>query len=151
MTDTVAAPGHGLERRARNAAVALGLAGALPFLGLALGVWLLPSAQGTWALGALIAYGAVILSFLGGIHWGLALQGGVPRVFVISVIPSLLAWVALLLPPTLALSLLTVCLVAQLALDLRIRMAPWFRVLRAVLTAAAAGSLLLASMAPATA
>lgn len=150
MSDTAATPGRGLDRRARNAALALGLAGALPFIALAVSVWLLPDTQATWALGALIAYGAVVLSFLGGIHWGLALQAGPPRGFVISVIPSLLAWAALLLPSTLALSLLTVCLVAQLVLDMQIRLAPWFRLLRVVLTAAAAASLLLASMAPAT-
>ncbi|MFV8835485.1 DUF3429 domain-containing protein [Aquisalimonas sp.] len=150
MTDSADAAGRGLDQRSRNTAIALGLAGALPFVALAIAVWLIPETQSAWALGAVIAYGAVILSFLGGIHWGLALHAGPPRGFVISVIPSLLAWAALLLPATLALSLLTVCLVAQLVLDLRIRLAPWFRVLRAVLTAAAAASLLLASMAPVT-
>lgn len=150
MTDSTVPAGQGLDRQARNAAIALGAAGALPFVGLGIGLWLLPAPQAAWSLGALIAYGAVILSFLGGIHWGIALQSGSPRRFAISVVPSLLAWLALLLPSTLALSLLIVCLVAQLVLDLQVRLAAWFRLLRLALTATAAGSLLLASMAPVT-
>ena len=53
---------------------------------------------------ALLAYGAVILSFLGGIHWGLALTGnamtpgGRRHVLIASAAPSLTAWIALLLP-----------------------------------------------------
>ena len=49
-----------------------------------------------------LAYGAVILSFLGGIRWGAALRGiGASQRrfdFAISVIPSLAGWAALLIP-----------------------------------------------------
>lgn len=138
------------DQPARRAASLLGLAGALPFVALALVLWWLSEPRGQWALQALIAYGAVILSFLGGIHWGLALRDAPEdgHAFVISVIPSLLAWTALLLPHTFALSLLAVCFVGQLALDLRLHVARWFRLLRVALTVVACTSLLLASMAP---
>jgi hypothetical protein len=78
----------------------LGASGLIPFLGLGLGAAL------GWdeLLFPLLAYGATILAFLGAVHWGLALQA-VPdekpaeRVrLVLGVVPSLVAWVALLLP-----------------------------------------------------
>ena len=53
---------------------------------------------------ALLAYGAVILSFVGALHWGFAMAlGGLSdrertHRFVWSVVPSLLAWPAVLLP-----------------------------------------------------
>lgn len=53
------------------AAAALGLAGVLPFAATALAS-LAAAPWGDLALLALLAYGAVILSFLGGIEWGLA-------------------------------------------------------------------------------
>ena len=47
---------------------------------------------------ALRAYGAVILSFVGAVSWGLTLRadGGEPSVLAWSIIPALVAWVALL-------------------------------------------------------
>jgi hypothetical protein len=81
----------------------LGLGGLLPFLVCAALIMLHP----LWAVGAtqaLIAYGAVILSFLGAVHWGFALsetvvpvEGALQRSrMVFGVAPALLAWVALL-------------------------------------------------------
>jgi hypothetical protein len=51
------------------AAWALGLAGLIPFVALALLVALNPRIKEE-AASALLAYGAIILSFLGGIRWG---------------------------------------------------------------------------------
>ena len=59
------------------AAAVLGLAGVLPFVAAAVGS-LQPGPLGAFALTALIAYGAVILSFLGGIHWGMAIHRANP-------------------------------------------------------------------------
>ena len=50
-------------------------------------------------------YGASILSFLGGVHWGACLQGGAQSSslrLLWSVVPSLVAWPAVALPPLLA-------------------------------------------------
>lgn len=80
----------------------LGYGGLLPFVALAGVGWWAPSAP-LWNT-ALLGYGAVILSFVGALHWGFAMAlGGLTeaqrtRCFVWSVVPSLLAWPALLLP-----------------------------------------------------
>lgn len=94
-------------------AMALGLAGVIPFAVCAGALWLLDDrALQIEAARALAAYGAVILSFIGGVRWGAAL--GLPPAqataeLVLAVIPSLLGWCALLLPgptqPLLALML----------------------------------------------
>ncbi len=101
------------ERRIPAGALALGLGGVIPFAACAAALHLVdePRLQSE-AAQALAAYGAVILSFLGGARWGAALV--LPRAqltpeLVLAVIPSLLAWCALLLPgatqPLLALAL----------------------------------------------
>lgn len=85
-------------------AILLGLAGLLPFAGCGLGALSPDVALAERSLLALVAYGAVILAFLGGVHWGFALEGsGTPTVrvqrlrFGLGVLPSLLGWAALLL------------------------------------------------------
>jgi len=107
------------------AAKQLGALGVIPFFGLA-GMALLGS--GTWvddALFALLAYGAAILSFLGGIQWGFAVSTFdiTPRQIFnrlsLSVAPSLIAWGALLLPPGMGLIVLAVSFVFVLLVDLR--------------------------------
>ena len=121
------------------AAAVLGLAGVLPFVAAAIGS-LQPGPLGAFALTALLAYGAVILSFLGGIHWGLAIDRGSPSDshLGIGVVPSLLGWVALLLGGSWGLMLLAAAFLVVLACDLRLTSQgiapPWFPRLRLVLT-----------------
>ena len=83
----------------------LGYAGLIPFLA---GVVLI--ALGERGVGAelLAGYAAVILAFVGAVHWGLALGQSERRwrYYAISVVPALLAWGALLLPPTPSLGVL---------------------------------------------
>ncbi len=136
--------GAHVDARTRRTAFILGLAGALPFVVLAALLWWQADGEHALALTALTGYGAIILSFLGGIHWGLALRNADadPRDFIISVIPSLLAWVALLLPAIPALTILAACFLGQLALDWRLRLAAWFLLLRGLLTTIVVLSLL---------
>ncbi|MGC8468710.1 MAG: DUF3429 domain-containing protein [Acetobacteraceae bacterium] len=87
-------------------AVALGLAGVLPFI--ACGLAALDAGAGLAGAGfaALLGYGAVILSFLGGVHWGLVLQEPPPghpagtrydgRRLLLGTLPALAGWAALL-------------------------------------------------------
>ena len=80
----------------------LGLAGLLPSVA-ALAVMLAwPAARGL-AAGAGLAYGAVIASFVGGAWWGLAAArasaAAMPRLLLLSVVPSLAGWLAMLSPP----------------------------------------------------
>ena len=61
-------------------ATALGYGGLLPFIACGLSMLLLPDAGMRHVAGrVLVGYGAVILSFLGGVHWGLVLRGPSPR------------------------------------------------------------------------
>lgn len=77
----------------------LGYSGLVPFVGLAMASWMLEDSRQPQAVFGLLAYGASILSFLGAIHWGLALRDPAdPRVGMLAwgVVPSLVAWAALL-------------------------------------------------------
>jgi hypothetical protein len=90
---------------------ALGYAGLLPFVAGVLAIALFEGEARAFAVRALVAYGAVILSFLGAVHWGLVLRqpdAAAPARLAIGVLPSLAGWVALLLPDRYALALLVV-------------------------------------------
>jgi hypothetical protein len=104
------------------AALRLGYAGLLPFVGGAALVWLLPvSPAQVFVAQALSAYAALIISFLGGIHWGHVMRGatGLPPL-AWGVLPSLLAWPALLMPAHAALVVHGVLLLACYAVDRRL-------------------------------
>ncbi len=107
------------------AARALGHAGLLPFLGGAALLWWGPGGpfdafarEPLWLLG----YAAVIASFLGGIHWGLAMRDTRPHAgpLLWGVTPSLAAWAALLLPPATGLVLSAATLATCYAVDRRV-------------------------------
>lgn len=68
---------------------------------------------------AMIGYGALILAFLGGVRWGVRLQGGAGSdlTFIIGIIGSVLGLVTLLMPYSLAVAILTVGFGAQGAWD----------------------------------
>ena len=103
-------------------AAPLGYAGLLPFVALAVAAWLAPPAYRVPAAHALLAYGATIASFLGAIHWGLAMREPLtpqPGPFVWGVFPSLVAWAALLLPISQGLVTLALLLGLCLAVDRR--------------------------------
>ena len=125
------------------AAMALGYAGLLPFVAGAALVWLVQGEAHVYAAMALSAYAAVILSFLGGIHWGLAMRQPVAPLptLVWGVVPSLVAWPAVLMPAHAGLVLLGLMLVVSYLVDRRsyppLGAAPWL-VLRFRLSAVAA-------------
>ena len=102
---------------------------------------------GTRLLGA---YGAVILSFLGGVRWG-RLLGDEARLIRwlplgLSVLPSLIAWVALLLPPEAMFATLATGLVLQYLVDRDAaesgELPHWYGSLRLTLTAGAVPAVL---------
>lgn len=102
------------------------------------------------ALLALGAYGAIILSFLGGIRWGNLLNSN-PQLhqwppFLLSVLPSLIAWPAVLLSPSWMLGVLAVGFIWQYAYDMKgVKkniLPTWFGKLRTILTIGATVSLL---------
>jgi hypothetical protein len=77
---------------------AIGYAGLIPFISLSAMALLWRDIHHSAILFSLLAYGATIISFLGAIHWGLAMHEEQPdRIAIIwGVIPSLLAWGSLI-------------------------------------------------------
>ncbi len=115
-------------------AILLGLAGLIPFVAGAVVILFYPSTVPVPGLvGALAGYGAVILSFLGAVHWGLALADdpiGVPgraRIaagrLTLGVLPALAGWASLLIlttgRPRLSLLLLLVGFAVVTAVETR--------------------------------
>ena len=123
-------------------ALHLGFAGLVPFLASSLGVWIAPYRWNLFAVDVQLAYGAVILSFMGAVHWGLAMAAGRDGLSYSrlgwSVLPALLGWIALLLNPVLGLLLLAAGFAAVYLGDLRSIAAgntpAWYRALRKPLT-----------------
>lgn len=129
----------------------LGYAGLIPFaLGLVLMVLADDPMRGHFGSRLLIAYGAVILSFLGAVHWGWCLRdAGLtappgPQL-AWAVMPALFAWVSLLLPTKTGLLLQAAAFLAAYGVDrTRLRGEPlwtWYGPLRLNLTIGAAGLL----------
>jgi hypothetical protein len=89
----------------RRLAWILALAGAIPFVAATAALYLSDASRiRVPAIAALVTYSAVILSFLGGIEWGIALRDEAGNestravALVLSVVPSLAAWGVLWLP-----------------------------------------------------
>ena len=122
----------------------LAYAGLLPLVSGAMLVWAVHDEVQAYGALALSAYAAVLLSFLGGIHWGFAMRQPLlyaqpqpqpqpqsqpqvqppPRqataLLVWGVVPSLVAWPAALMPPRGGLVILGVMLVVCYAVDRRL-------------------------------
>ncbi len=92
-------------RRVPLFAVVLGVAGVAPFILLGLLALSPDAAQAGRMTLLLVAYGAVILSFVGAVHWGFALvqqeMASIPAErarLLLGVVPALVGWAALALP-----------------------------------------------------
>lgn len=124
----------------------LGYGGLIPFLALT-PASLLDQHHGALWSDALYAYGAIILSFIGALHWGLAMSQ--PELserqrsawFAWSVVPALIAWPAILFSPPLAAPLLVFGFIAHYLQDRRLtrqaRLPDWYLPLRLRLTSVA--------------
>ena len=132
----------------------MGFGGLIPFFVCA-GV--AHSGVAPWAGLALIiigVYGAVILSFVGAVHWGLAMQGDrTQRWFIWSVMPALYAWPPIVfLDSRTALLALVPGFLMCWSVDRRAAAAglipAWYMRLRHMLTLGAAIGLAAASLAP---
>jgi len=131
----------------------LGYAGLVPFvLGCAL-IWLIGGRdldQHAFVSLALSAYAALVIAFLGGIHWGLSFVRGLPsrQPLVWGISAVLLAWLGVLMSPYAGLALHGGVLIACYMLDRRVYpqfgAADWLT-LRFRLTAVAALSCFLAA------
>lgn len=129
-------------------ALALGASGLIPFASAP--IYLYQMQEFIPMVGqAQLAYGAVILSFLGGVRWGKLVSLPPPiqpswNQFTWSVTPSLIAWPALLLPHFQAANLAIVSGLGLCGyLDFKQSgYQPWFKGLRIVLTTVASVSML---------
>ena len=101
----------------------LGYGGLIPFVGLTFLMWVADIQLVEFLAHALAAYTAVIVSFLGGIHWGVGFtspDGPTRLQFLWGVTPSVLGWLALLMPPYAGLPLLGLIVLACYAVDRKI-------------------------------
>lgn len=99
-----------MQPRLPSAAIALGVAGLIPFILLGIAALsTLNEVQAQRYLLALVGYGGVVLAFLGGVHWGFVLHPRLPEGMPpdtrrdatrlgLGVLPSLIGWAALLTP-----------------------------------------------------
>lgn len=139
-------------------AMVLGVSGAIPLLAGVSVALAAPTAFGFPLVQWVVVYAALVLSFLGGMHWGLASavlardpsELDAPKVLAFSVLPALVGWVAVFLPGRLAPAVLANAFIAILLLDRlieRLGYAPrWWMPLRVRLTAAVVALLLLLAM-----
>lgn len=132
-----------------KAAFVLGGLGLVPFLALAVLAHLQDPVLAHIGARALVAYGAVIVAFLGGIRWGLALGYVESHLWIRltqSIVPSLTGFAALLLPTQMAVAVLTSTLALMLWWDVRLTqeyLAPtWYPRLRIPLSIGAGMALL---------
>ncbi len=118
-------------------AYVLGLAGAIPFVICSVAA----SQEGPRAASSLLAllgYGAVILSFVGAVHWGFALVAQMPAAtqpaaaprppsltfrLAVSTVPALIGWIAIMLAvlsmPEIGLAVLMAGFIATVATEAR--------------------------------
>ena len=100
-------------------AKSLGYAGLIPFIVFSIGSWL-PLPMITDATFLLTAYAAMILSFMGAIHWGVAMVNtgdNNGKYFIASVIPALSAWLALIISQNYAIILLMIGFIGLIIYD----------------------------------
>jgi TRAP-type C4-dicarboxylate transport system permease small subunit len=80
-------------------------------------------------------YAAVILTFVGAVHWGRSLENLEIETMIPSVAPSLLAWCTLFMTPLIALPLLVLGFFSQYIFDARqSQLKHWYKNLRLQLT-----------------
>lgn len=135
--------------QAPKAALYIGFSGLIPFLSAPV---LMAATQSFYpeVAYAQVVYGAAIVSFLGGARWGFAIPAGSPAQpdwmnLVNSVVPSLLAWLALLCRDNIAEGALVVITGLSLSLHYDLTLLPgypaWFKAMRTVLTIVATFSI----------
>ncbi|XP_027875414.1 transmembrane protein 69-like [Xiphophorus couchianus] len=135
--------------QAPKPALYLGFSGLIPFLSAPLFMAATQSFYPDVAYAQMV-YGASIVSFLGGARWGFAIPAGSPAKpdwmnLGNSVVPSLLAWLALLCRDHVTEGALVVIMGLGLSLHYDLTLLPgypaWFRAMRTVLTLVATFSL----------
>jgi hypothetical protein len=134
-------------------AQSLGYAGLIPFIVFSLATWVsLPLVNNPHLI--LTTYAAIILSFMGAIHWGVAMTRASTAAHLelgLSVLPALLGWLALLISTLLAYGLLimgfAVLYWADSYTNQRGFLPEWYLPMRRILTAVVLVCLCIAALA----
>ncbi|MEO8137538.1 MAG: DUF3429 domain-containing protein [Betaproteobacteria bacterium] len=130
---------------ASRLAFALAIAGSVPFVAAAAYLWIGPPAHATVVLQVVCSYAAIILSFLGGIQWGVAVgitetaPKSAQSMFLLSVVPSLLSCAMLFIDAAgarliVAIFLFAFVWVIDALLHLQKLIPDWFFRLRCIIT-----------------
>ena len=140
-----------------NTARLLTFGGVIPFVALLVLMLVGDLAQQGLYIQLLTTYAAVILSFLGGIQWGIGLSiaESAPRsaqtLFYLSVVPSLLAWTMLMIPhPTsrvlVAIFIFGFVWIIDTLLNLQKLIPAWFYKLRTIITGTVISTLVIVAV-----
>ena len=100
----------------------LAYAGLIPFIALAALGFLVSFDHRPAVFFSLLAYGVTVVSFLGAIHWGLTMVENMPNAqqLLWGVVPSLIAWISLLVQVEWGLLLVAAVLLFCLVVDYKI-------------------------------
>ncbi len=100
----------------------LGYGGLIPFITFSIGSWL-PSPYHSYSVTMIITYAAIILSFMGAIHWGAVMtkkDKSHNRYYLISIMPALVAWLSLLAPEIFSLFILVTGFTLLISYDIAV-------------------------------
>ena len=123
-------------------ALVWGWGGVIPFASICLILGFAEPSLAAFSQKVLVPYGAIILTFMGGVHWGLQMVREAPEnlLYTTGIGPSMFAVLAILLPVQPALIILSVGFVGLLLFDLWLmregRVPRWYGRLRIQLTSA---------------
>lgn len=98
----------------------LGYAGLIPFGLLALLMWIVTPEVHPFVAIALAGYGAIVVAFVGGIHWGIGLRHNAPSRklhMVWGMAACMSAWIAVIMPAYSGLPLLGLLLIGSYLVD----------------------------------
>ena len=132
----------------------IGFGGLIPFVGCATLMYAGNIGASIIALFASAVYGAVILSFVGAVHWGLTMrEDRSPYWYVWSITPAIMGWLAIVfLELKISLLALTVAFILAWSVDRQASLHGliplWYLQMRQILTAGATVSLLATAFAP---
>jgi hypothetical protein len=147
MREKMSEPHHSIARL-------MGFGGLVPFIGCAALMFSGSPGLGIVAVFANAVYGGMILSFVGAVHWGLAMrEDRSPYWYVWSITPALLGWLAIvLLDIRISLLALSVAFTLAWSVDRQAHMRQlvpdWYMHMRHILTVGATVSLLVTAFAP---
>ena len=136
----------------KNIIYCLSYGGLLPFVICIVGIYFGSKELSSYSTIGFVSYGAVILSFVGAVHWGFLLKSdSIQRqglLLSISVLPGLIGWLALISP--LRAALLVLCIAYPLLFvyeklsELNSLLPKWYMLMRFRLTIVVTLSMLIA-------